>query len=422
MSQLHKQACVLCLLAFWLFMLSACATHSRHGNIAATSTGPLILISIDGLHPDYLSLAETPALDRIIDTGVRAEWMEPVFPSFTFPNHYSLVTGLYPAQHGIVANRMIDPEYDGMFTLGNSKEVANDFWWQGEPIWVTAEKQGLRSATLFWPGSEAKIAGHRPSDWLPYQHNLPHSTRIDQVLTWLDRPIDNRPELITLYFSSVDSAGHRHGPAKPPVIEALEEVDQHIGRLLDELAQRELLQHSHILIVSDHGMSQLSPDRRIYLDDYVDREVAKDSLLGPVAFLWPDADQLEIVEAALRDAHPAMRIARPEQLPEHFAFTGHRRIPPLLALAGDGWLITHRGPRAPYTTMLGAHGYDPQLPSMRTSFFARSPALLPGRVIAPISVLDVHPLMAHLLNLEPPESEGDLSVFESVLINPDAVE
>lgn len=420
MPHIRKQATSLWLLALGLFTLNACTTHPPGNNIETAGTAPLILISIDGLHPDYLAQADTPSLDRIISAGVRAEWMEPVFPSFTFPNHYSLVTGLYPAQHGIVANRMIDPEYEGMFTLGNSKEVANDFWWQGEPIWVTAEKQGVRSATLFWPGSEAKIAGHRPSDWLPYQHNLPHSTRIDQVLTWLDRPVDNRPGLITLYFSTVDSAGHRYGPAKPPVIEALEEVDLHIGRLLDELAQRKLLQHSHLLIVSDHGMSQLSEDRRIYLDDYVDMDTVNDSLLGPVAFLWPDEDDLASVETALRGAHPAMRIARPEQLPERFAFTRHRRIPPLLALADDGWLITHRGPRAPYGAMQGAHGYDPRLPSMRTSFFARSPKLKPGQTIGPISVLDVHPLMAQLLGLEPPASEGDLSVFEAVLIGPDA--
>jgi predicted AlkP superfamily pyrophosphatase or phosphodiesterase len=400
-------------LAALVLSLVSCTHSSLEPSLS--DTGPLILISIDGLHPDYLDRVSTPAIDQLIAGGVQAQWMETVFPSFTFPSHYSIVTGLYPSQHGIVANRMRDPETDAIFTLKDSAQVRDSFWWGGEPIWVTAERQGLTAATLFWPGSEAEIAGHRPTHWLEYQHKLAHSARIQQVLAWIDQA--QRPDVITLYFSSVDSMGHSHGPSSVQVDAALRDVDAHIGLLLDGLAQRNLLGHAHILLVSDHGMAEVAEERTVFLDDYIDLDRLQSSLLGPVGFFWPDEDEIEDVISILKNAHPKMTIARPQDLPERFHFEGHRRIPPLLALADDGWLISHRDPNRPYADALGAHGYDSELPSMRTVFIARSPLITPNTLIPPMSVLDIYPLMVHLLGIQPAKNEGNLSVFRPVLKN-----
>lgn len=401
----------LLMLVLLVLSLASCTNSSRAPS--PSHTGPLILISIDGLHPDYLERVNTPAIDQLIAGGVKAQWMETVFPSFTFPSHYSIVTGLRPAQHGIVANRMRDPETDAIFTLKDSEQVRSSFWWGGEPIWVTAERQGLTAATLFWPGSEAEIAGDRPTHWLKYQHDLAHSARVEQVLAWLDHA--QRPDVITLYFSSVDSMGHSYGPQSAQVDAALQDVDAHIGQLLDGLAQRNLLERAHILLVSDHGMAEVAEERTIFLDDYIDLERLQSSLLGPVGFFWPDKNEIEDVISLLKDAHPKMTIARPQDLPKRFHFNGHRRIPPVVALADDGWIISHRGPNRPYADALGAHGYDPELPSMRTVFIARSPLITPNTHMPAVSALDIYPLMAHLLGIQPSDNEGNLSAFRSAL-------
>lgn len=401
----------------WLLLLVLWLGLPTLGNAERSLTpapsGPLILISVDGLHPDALARVKTPAIDQLAAAGATADWLEVVFPSFTFPSHYSLVTGLPPARHGIVANRMRDPDTGRTFSIYNSEEVESSDWWGGEPIWVTAERQGLTAATLFWPGSEAEIAGYRPTYWYKYQHDLIHERRVQQVLSWLDGP--KPPHLITLYFSKVDSMGHQHGPESPQLDEALRDMDEHLGDLFSGLAERGLLESAHIVLVSDHGMAAVSEERTVFLDDYIDIDRLKPSLLGPVGFFWPEEDDIEDIIRRLHSVHPNMTLARPDDLPERFKFTGHRRIPPLLALADEGWLISRRGPSRPYADARGAHGYDPRSPSMRAVFMVRGPLLSPNSKIGPVSALDVYPLMAHLLGLAPADHEGDLSVFKAVL-------
>lgn len=404
----------LVVLTFWLGlhgMVSAGQSQRAHN-------GPLILISVDGLHPDMLPRVKTPAIDQLAASGVSAEWLEVVFPSFTFPSHYSIVTGLGPARHGIVANRMYDPQTGRTFSLSNNAEVASSLWWGGEPIWVTAERQGLTAATLFWPGSEAEIAGYRPTHWARYQQDMSHERRVARVLDWLDGP--EPPDFITLYFSKVDSMGHQYGPDSPQVEEALRDVDRHLALLFDGLEKRGLQDSAHILLVSDHGMAAVSEERTVYLDDYIDIDRLRPGLLGPVGFFWPDDNEVDAIIDSLSTAHPKMTISRPADLPTHFKFQGHYRIPPLVALADEGWLISRRGPNRPYANARGAHGYDPRLPSMRAVFIARGPAIVPDSTVpnstmGPISALDLYPLMAHLLGIVPAQHEGDLSVFKNVL-------
>ncbi|MFU8831712.1 MAG: ectonucleotide pyrophosphatase/phosphodiesterase, partial [Wenzhouxiangella sp.] len=289
---------------------------------------PLLLISIDGFRHDYFDLADTPALDRLVEAGFRADSLQHVFPTKTFPTHYSLVTGVHPGTHGIVANSMWDPVRDSRFSMRNRAAVGDGYWYDAaEPIWVTAERQGLIAATYFWPGSEARIHRIRPTYWKLYDASARHSERVEQVLAWMDLPAAERPDLYTLYFSSVDSLAHRHGPGAAQVGRALADIDRHIGLLLDGLQARNMLENMHILVVSDHGMSAVDLDRYIMLDDYLDLGQVRVSDWGPAAQIWAGRQSVDDIMATLDGAHPNMRAWRAADIPARYHFGSHRRVP-----------------------------------------------------------------------------------------------
>jgi len=232
----------------------------------------LILVSIDGYRADYLDRGHSPVLAALAAGGVRAKGMRPVFPSLTYPNHYTLATGLYPDQHGVVNNTMHDPVL-GNFSPSNRAANTDGRWWdRAEPIWVTAQKQGLRTASVFYPGTQAEIRGVRPAYWQLFDSSVPPDDRVDQVLTWLDLPPDQRPRFVSLYFEQVDVAGHNYGPDSLQVDEAMVTVDAALGRLVAGLRQRNVFDTTNLIILSDHGMSASSPERMVLLDSIVDVE------------------------------------------------------------------------------------------------------------------------------------------------------
>src|SRR5215475_3404587 len=246
-------------------------------HFASAQNGPdkdlkptVILVSIDGFHPNYLEKYPAPTLNMLARQGVRAKWMTPVYPSLTFPNHYSIATGLYPDRHGIVGNNIYDRVFKQTFSLGKREEVQNGRWWLGEPIWVTAENQGQRAAAFFFPGTEAEIAGKRPSRWKAYDDKITNSERMDTLLSWLDLPNPERPTLILTYFGDVDHAGHESGPNSDGVRQAVAEVDKALNRLVDGLKSRKIFERVNIIIVSDHGMARIDPGQVVLLDDYFD--------------------------------------------------------------------------------------------------------------------------------------------------------
>ncbi len=368
---------------------------------------PVILIGLDGFRADYLDRGVTPTLSRLGAEGARAEGgMKPSFPSVTFPNFYTLATGLHPDHHGLVYNSMQDPGLPGRtFTLGNRAEVMDRVWYDdAEPIWVTAEKAGLRTATLFWPGSEARIGGVRPTYWLPFEQSVPSTARVNMLLGWFTLPADERPRLATIYFDILDTAGHRFGPDSPEVNAALAEADAAVALLLEGLKSRGV--EANLVIVADHGMAAISGERVVMLDDQLDPSAFTVTALGPVATLDPAPGREAEVERALLGAAPHRQCWRKGDLPARLAYGTHRRIPAIVCLAETGWYIGVRSRTDAARIRGGAHGYDNAEPQMRALFIAHGPDIAPAVVLPNMDSVDVQPLLARLLGLRAPTGDG----------------
>lgn len=362
---------------------------------AAGARAPVtILVGIDGFRADYLDRGLTPTLSRLAAAGVRGS-MQPAFPTKTFPNHYSIVTGLTPDRHGIVANRFEDPARPGeTFTLAATEPA----WWeQAEPIWVTAEKAGIRTATMFWPGSNVKIRGTFPSDWQQFNQQVSGRQRVDAVIDWMRRPAATRPRFATLYFDIVDTAGHRFGPDAAETDAALREVDALIGRLKDELAA--LNQPANLVIVADHGMAAAGTDRLIRLDRVADPADYRVIEEGPFATIEPRPGREPALAAALLKPHPRMRCWRKAEIPARLRYGRNPRVASFLCLADTGWLIATRAPAERWHG--GNHGWDNAAPEMQALFVAEGPAFAQGTRLPPFANVDVYPLLRRLIGLPP---------------------
>lgn len=378
----------------------------------------VILVSIDGFRYDYLDRYPSPNLHRLSAQGVRAP-LVPVFPSKTFPNHYAIVTGLYPEHDGIVENTMYDPSFGAVFQISDSAAVADTRWWGGEPLWVTVERQGQIAASCFWPGSEAAIESVRPHYWLHYDVRVPDSARVRQVLDWLALPIATRPTFVTLYFSDVDHAGHESGPDSPAVARAVLQVDQAIGQLLDGLAARGLGDRVNVIVIADHGMSAISPDSVVALDEYLAPDALQRVSGGnPDLGLWPRPGMEDSVVRALAGKNSHLSVWRRDSIPERFHYRASQRIPPVVALAAPGWSVAVRQSDVtsrPERFSGGAHGYDDTVAVMRALFLAAGPAFRQGYTAPPFRNIHIYDLIAGILGLAPAVNDGSPDSTVSLL-------
>lgn len=392
-------------LALVLFGLGFACAPAR-----AQTPAPTILISIDGFRSDYLDRGQSPVLSRLAATGVRAA-MRPSFPSVTFPNHYTLITGLRPDRNGMINNRMEDPERPGVvFTLPDRAVAADPIWWQdATPLWVTAERAGVRAGAMFWPGSDYELHGVRPSRWRMFDQYLPGFARVDELLSWLDLPAAERPRFMTLYFDIVDTAGHRYGPDARETTAAAAEVDAAIGRLLDGLARRGLRRRVNLVIVADHGMAEVSNDRMIELDPLASPEAAQVVWDGPFAGLTPLPGHEQAVEVALLGRQEHGECWRKGELPARFHYGAHRRVPAIICLADIGW--RYRSTQLPQYAgaSLGAHGFDPEAAEMAALFIANGPAFRRGARLPTFDNVSVYPLLARLIGVAPEPNDGSLA-------------
>jgi len=398
-----------------LLVFAGCAPlESRHDRGAAPD--PVILISIDGFRADYLGRGLTPTLAALAADGVRAEAMKPAFPTLTFPNHYTIVTGLYPDHHGIVNNRMIDPVSGKEFVYKEPAKVADPAWWGGEPLWVSVEKQGRHAATMFWPGSDVAIAGVRPSRWLAFNGKMTPDQRVDQLLRWSDLPGKAKPTFYTLYFEQVDHEGHDHGPDSAEVNAALGEIDAALARLVAGLKRRGMYEHTNLVLVSDHGMTATARERQIYLDDLVDIDDAGVVNSGILAGMNPSPAKADAIAKTILAPHDHMRCWKKSDVPARLHYGTHPRVPALLCLADDGWVITSHDYEAKRTHLsLGEHGYDNDDPAMRALFVAHGPGFKRGLVVSEFDNVDVYPMITHLLRLKAQPNDGDFAVVAPFL-------
>jgi predicted AlkP superfamily pyrophosphatase or phosphodiesterase len=398
-------------------MLSACASAPAGTPPKSTLT---ILISLDGFRADYLDRGNTPTLSALAADGARGA-MRPSFPSLTYPNHYTLVTGKRPDHHGMVNNTLEADEVPGVdFKMSNHEAVGDERWWdQAKPIWVSAEQQGVHAGILFWPGSEAAIDGVRPSYWKAYDEKLAYDDRVDMVLSWIDAkspPLG----LATLYFDAADTEGHHYGPDSPEVNAAAVRVDAAMARLVAGLKARRLYETTNIVVVADHGMASQPLSGLVDVATLVDpakvKFVSTGSVVGVRAL---PGFEVEVKAAMLDKPHPHLTCWEKGKIPARYGYGTNPRVPPIVCLAERGWYFATASALAKrwreHPRDGGAHGYDPFDPTMRAVFVAHGPAFKSGVVLPVFDNVDVYPLLTRLIGVRGDKGDGSLGPVKAAL-------
>jgi len=373
----------------------------------------VILVSLDGVRYDYASKYGAPNLEAIAKSGASApDGMIPSFPSVTFPNHFSIVTGLYPEHHGIIENNFYDPARKEKYASRDAT-VTDGSWYGGVPLWVLAEKQGMRSACYFWPGSEAEIDGMRPSYYLHYDNTVADEKRIEQVIKWLKLPAAERPHFITLYYYEPDHSGHKFGPDSPQTADAVHHVDALIGKLRAELKGLPL--PVDIIVVSDHGMESVEGNW-IDLDHYAD--ISRFITVGSLLYA-PDEEAAARAYQQLRGASDKFVVYKRADVPAYLHSNSNPRIGDPVVIATGPYMIRAHATESPEIVqpdVKGEHGYDPRnMKSMRAIFYAAGPDISRGVTVAPFENIDVYPLVAKILGLEVGPIDGSLEPVRKLL-------
>src|SRR5271168_1847290 len=380
----------------------------------------VVMVSLDGFRYDYAKKYGAKHILALAAAGASApDGMVPSYSSVTFPNHYTLVTGLYPEHHGIVANSFYAPVRNQRYSYTDAATVTDGSWYIGTPLWVLAEQQGMRSACFFWPGSEAAIQGVRPSYYLHFDNKYPDEKRIAQVLAWLRLPPEQRPHFITLYHNEPDHSGHEFGPDSPEVREAVHHVDELVGKLKAGLDSLHL--PIDLIVVSDHGMEKVQ-GTWIDLDKYAD--LTNFQVDGSLLYASSEADA-EKAYNQLKKADSRFVVYRRAKVPANLDFNQNPREGDPVIVPTGPYLIRAHAPTevtSPRPPPLGMHGYDPAtMKDMRAIFYAVGPDIRPDSTVRPFENVNVYPLVAHILGLDPPKVDGSLNVLSGILaesVNP----
>lgn len=388
---------------------------SCHKNIENTKTQPpattdipyVIMLSLDGFRWNYADRTNTAALDKIEQKGIRAE-MTASFPTKTFPNHYTIATGLYPDHHGIVNNTFWDPQRKVVYKISDRTKVQDGYFYGGEPIWVTAEKQNVRSASFFWVGSEAKIGGYYPSIWKTYDHNFPFYQRADSVIAWLQLPEERRPHLITWYLSEPDGSGHRFGPESEQVTDTIGGLDHILAYFLNKLEKLDIANEVNVIVVSDHGMQEISNQKTIRIQDYVNKNWMAGIHGGnPVYNIWAKNGFKDSIAIALANI-PHISVYTKDNIPTHLHYMTNDRCGDFVVVADSSWSVFNN--YIPNFTTAGAHGYDNANRNMNAIFYAFGPDFLaqsPNN--NSLNNVDIYNMICKILNLKTAVNDGDKS-------------
>ena len=374
----------------------------------------VVLVSLDGFRWDY---AKRDGATHLLALGKQGVWapegMLPSYPSLTFPNHFTIVTGLYPEHHGLVANSFLDPDRQARYAIADPQAVTDGYWYTATPLWSVAESQGMRTACFFWPGSEAKIAGFQPAYYLKFDDKIDDTDRIRQVLAWLRLPAPDRPHFITLYYSEPDHEGHQFGPDAPETKAAVLKVDSLVGKLKAGLDSTGL--PIDLVVVSDHGMAKVEGGW-ITLDQFAD--LTNFETAGALLYGKAEEDRQRVYNQ-LKKASDKFVVYRRKDLPAALEYNQNPREGDPVVVATGPYAIRAHGPppgKDDHPPTPGMHGFDPRkIPQMKASFFAAGPDIVEGKTVAPFENVNLYPWLAHMLGLTPPKTDGSLDVLSGTL-------
>jgi len=374
----------------------------------------LILLSMDGFQWNYPNLTTTPHLDYFADNGVKSEII-PAFPSKTFPNHYTLATGLLPDHHGIVLNNHYNYDKQEWYRTSDRNKVEDGSFYGGEPIWNTAEKQSVRAGTLFWVGSEADINGMHPSYWKKYQHDMLFADRIDTLVSWLKKPINSRPRLILWYLHQPDSWGHELGPDNPKLLQKIEYLDSLVGIFYHRINQLAIKDSINIIITTDHGMGDISKERVELLDNYIPKKwLSRTSGSNPIHMFEPKKEYFDRVYNALQQGSH-FKCWKKSAIPADFSYGKHSNIMPIVAVADNGWSLCWEADIQDRDYLGGTHGYDPKNRDMHGIFYALGPDFKTAYSHNAFENIHLYGLLCRLLNIDPAKNDGNIKNLEAML-------
>lgn len=375
----------------------------------------VLLISIDGFRWDYLNRGVTPNLKNFAHEGVQSISLRPVFPTSTFPNHYSIITGLYSENHNITNNRLEDPFSGQIFSLKDTTQVRNAQWYLGEAFWETARRNGIITASFFWPGSEINIEYRRPNFFKHYNNKVPHEVRIKQVIEWLKLPPYSRPHFITLYFELIDNLGHTFGPNSHEVDSGLALIDKDFAEIITNLAKINFLDSINIIVVSDHGMTEIDTSKIIDLSKFLDDYQINIDAEGYIAQLSGQKASLDSIYIKLKQLEKNFKVYKREELPKHYHYANNPYIKEILIIPEQGWNVV-RDRNSYIYKVKGNHGYDNNWIDMHGIFLAKGPVFKTNYKTGTLWNIDIYPLLCKIFQIPGRAPiDGNLERIEFVL-------
>lgn len=391
---------------FFLFLLCLWNCNKKDND------GPyVVVLSMDGFRADYIEKAYTPTLDSLARTGVKSAFI-PSFPSLTFPNHYSMATGLYPDHHGLVHNSFYAGDLDKIYRISDRQAVENPDFYQGEPIWNTAEKQGIKTAVYYWVGSETPIQNRQASIWKKFNKKIPFDDRADSVLSWLSLPQSQRPHLIMWYVEEPDATGHHCTPDSSATWKQVELLDRMLNRFFSKARQLPIYDKLNFIILSDHGMSTYYPQNYINLAQYLPRDSFEQAFDGVPTLLYPRKSYTDSAYAILSRI-PRIRVWHKANMPTRYHYGTNPRVGELVVLPDPGTMLHFREHSTP--SLGGAHGYDNFHPDMQAIFYATGPAFKKNYQHKPLPNVNLYPLITTLLGIKPAPHDGDIALVQNLL-------
>jgi predicted AlkP superfamily pyrophosphatase or phosphodiesterase len=389
------------------------------GATANDASRYLVLVSIDGFRWDYLDQYPTPALHELAARGVQADALLPVFPTLTFPNHYSIATGLYPQNHGIVANVFPNEDRSDWYVYKQAESAQDGSWYGGLPIWVAAHDAGLKTAAFFFPGTEADIRGVKPDRWFRYNKAISGTKRVKQVLDWLAEPTDTRPHMVTLYFDDVDDHSHWSGVGSRQAKKAISRVDRYVRQLMDGIDQLPYGGQVTLVVVSDHGQASYSQHQpALVLDEQFDIRGFRPLEGGNYLFLYqrqPDDQEVLQLQQAINATWDCGHAWRPGDAPATWHLGNNPRFPDLIVMPHPGCAVASTRDSLKSLSP-GDHGWAPEMPEMHGVFIAAGPGIPAGLRIPALRNVDVYPLLLRQLGLPvTTEVDSNLELWPALL-------